>query len=127
LIEQDAERLAEFMRQDMRQRGMQVQDLPISPEMFNEQADRRVRIGLIMSELVKANALHATGEQVRAWIDDFAKAYENPDQVVKHYLSDRNRLADVEAMVVEENVVNYVLSKAKVTEKQIAFDELMNG
>jgi len=127
LIEQDAERLAEFMRQDMRQRGMQVQDLPISPEMFNEQADRRVRIGLIMSELVKANALHATGEQVRAWIDDFAKAYENPDQVVKHYLSDRNRLADVEAMVVEENVVNYVLSKAKVSEKQIAFDELMNG
>jgi trigger factor len=127
LIEQDAERLAEFMRQDMRQRGMQVQDLPISPEMFNEQADRRVRIGLIMSELVKANALQATGEQVRAWIDDFAKAYENPDQVVKHYLSDRNRLADVEAMVVEENVVNYVLSKAKVTEKQVAFDELMNG
>jgi trigger factor len=64
---------------------------------------------------------------VRAWIEDFAKAYENPDQVVKHYLSDRNRLADVEAMVVEENVVNYVLSKAKVTEKQVPFDELMNG
>ena len=46
---------------------------------------------------------------------------------MKHYLSDRNRLADVEAMVVEENVVNYVLSKAKVTEKQVPFDELMNG
>ena len=95
--------------------------------MFAEQADRRVRIGLIMSELVKANTLQATGEQVRAWVEEFAKAYENPDQVVKHYLSDRNRLADVEAMVVEENVVNYVLSKAKVTEKQVPFDELMNG
>lgn len=127
LLEQDSERLAEFMRQDMRQRGMQVADLPITPDMFAEQADRRVRIGLIMSELVKANTLQATGEQVRAWIEDFAKAYENPDQVVKHYLSDRNRLADVEAMVVEENVVNYVLSKAKVTEKQVPFDELMNG
>ena len=127
LLEQDSERLAEFMRQDMRQRGMQVADLPITPDMFADQADRRVRIGLIMSELVKANTLQATGEQVRAWIEDFAKAYENPDQVVKHYLSDRNRLADVEAMVVEENVVNYVLSKAKVTEKQVPFDELMNG
>ncbi len=111
----------------MRQRGMQVQDLPLSPDMFTDQADRRVRIGLIMSELVKANTLQATGEQVRAWIEDFAKAYENPEQVVKHYLSDRNRLADVEAMVLEENVVNYVLSKAKVTEKQVPFDELMNG
>jgi trigger factor len=127
LLEQDSERLAEFMRQDMRQRGMQVADLPISPDMFAEQADRRVRIGLIMSELVKANTLQATGEQVRAWIEDFAKAYENPDQVVNHYLSDRNRLADVEAMVVEENVVNFVLSKAKVTEKQVPFDDLMNG
>jgi len=127
LLEQDAERLAEFMRQDMRQRGMQMQDLPISPDMFNEQAERRVRIGLIMSELVKANALQATGEQVRAWIDDFAKAYENPQQVVNHYLTDRNRLADVEAMVVEQNVVDYVLSKAKVTEKQVPFDELMNA
>jgi trigger factor len=95
--------------------------------MFNEQAERRVRIGLIMSELVKANALQATGEQVRAWIDDFAKAYENPQQVVNHYLTDRNRLADVEAMVVEQNVVDYVLSKAKVTEKQVPFDELMNA
>ncbi|MFM7657121.1 MAG: trigger factor [Burkholderiaceae bacterium] len=127
LLEQDAERLAEFMRQDMRQRGIQMQDLPISPDMFNEQAERRVRIGLIMSELVKANALQATGEQVRAWIDDFAKAYENPQQVVNHYLTDRNRLADVEAMVVEQNVVDYVLSKAKVTEKQVPFDELMNA
>jgi trigger factor len=127
LLEQDAERLAEFMRQDMRQRGMQMQDLPISPDMFNEQAERRVRIGLIMSELVKADALQATGEQVRAWIDDFAKAYENPQQVVNHYLTDRNRLADVEAMVVEQNVVDYVLSKAKVTEKQVPFDELMNA
>jgi len=127
LLEQDAERLAEFMRQDMRQRGMQMQDLPISPDMFNEQAERRVRIGLIMSELVRANALQATGEQVRAWIDDFAKAYENPQQVVNHYLTDRNRLADVEAMVVEQNVVDYVLSKAKVTEKQVPFDELMNA
>jgi trigger factor len=127
LLEQEAERLAEMTRQDMRQRGIDVKDMPFPADLFNEQADRRVRLGLILSELVKSNSLQATGEQVKVWVDDFAKAYEDPQQVVKYYFSDRNRLADVEAMVIEENVVNYVLSKAKVTEKTVAFDELMNG
>jgi len=127
LLEQEAERLAEMTRQDMRQRGIDVKDMPFPADLFNEQADRRVRLGLILSELVKSNSLQATGEQVKAWVDDFAKAYEDPQQVVKYYFSDRNRLADIEAMVIEENVVNHVLSKAKVTEKAVAFDELMNG
>jgi trigger factor len=127
LLEQEAERLAEMTRQDMRQRGIDVKDMPFPADLFNEQADRRVRLGLILSELVKSNSLQATGEQVKVWVDDFAKAYEDPQQVVKYYFSDRNRLADVEAMVIEENVVNHVLSKAKVTEKAVAFDELMNG
>jgi trigger factor len=127
LLEQEAERLAEMTRQDMRQRGIDVKDMPFPADLFNEQADRRVRLGLILSELVKSNSLQATGEQVKVWVDDFAKAYEDPQQVVKYYFSDRNRLADVEAMVIEENVVNHVLSKAKVTEKTVAFDELMNG
>ena len=127
LLEQDAERLAEMTRQDMRQRGMDVKDMPFPTDLFTAQADRRVRLGLILSELVKANSLQATGEQVKAWVDDFAKAYEDPQQVVKYYFSDRNRLAEVEALVIEENVVNHVLSKAKVTDKAVSFDELMNG
>lgn len=127
LLEQDAERLAEMTRQDMRQRGMDVKDMPFPTDLFTAQADRRVRLGLILSELVKSNALQATGEQVKAWVDDFAKAYEDPQQVVKYYFSDRNRLAEVEALVIEENVVNHVLSKAKVAEKAVSFDELMNS
>ncbi len=127
LLEQDAERLAEMTRQDMRQRGIDVKDMPFPTDLFTSQADRRVRLGLILSELVKTNSLQATGEQVKAWVDDFAKAYEDPQQVVKYYFGDRNRLAEVEAMVIEENVVNHVLSKAKVTEKSVAFDELMNS
>jgi trigger factor len=127
LLDQDAERLAEMTRQDMRQRGIDVKDMPFPTDLFTAQADRRVRLGLILSELVKSNSLQATGEQVKAWVDDFAKAYEDPQQVVKYYFGDRNRLAEVEAMVIEENVVNHVLSKAKVTEKSVAFDELMNS
>lgn len=127
LLQQDAERLAEMTREDMRQRGMNVNDMPFPAELFNEQADRRVRLGLILSELVKVHELRATGDQVKSHIEDFAKAYEDPQQVVKYYFGDRQRLAEVEALVIEENVVNFVLSKAKVTETVVSFDELMGN
>jgi len=127
LIEQESERLASMTREDMKQRGMNVNDMPFPADLFAQQADRRVRIGLILSDLVKANSLQATPEQIKAFIEDFAKAYEDPQQVLKYYYSDRNRLADVEAMVVEENVVKFVLSKAKVKEATVAFDDLMNN
>lgn len=127
LVKQDAERLAEMTRQDMTQRGMNVKDVPFPTEMFNEQAERRVRLGLILSEMVKANNLKATFEQVEAQVADFAKSYEDPKQVMRYYFNDRNRLAEVEALVLEENVVNFVLGKAKVTDKLVTFDELMNS
>ncbi|MFC7287624.1 trigger factor [Herminiimonas glaciei] len=127
LIDQDVERLMEMTRQDMAQRGMKVSDLPFPPELFTEQAERRVRLGLILAEVVKANDLQAKPEQVKAQVEEFAQSYEDPQQVLKYYFSDRSRLAEVEALVLEENVVNYVLGKAKVTEKPVAFDELMSN
>lgn len=127
LIDQDVERLMEMTRQDMTQRGMKVSDLPFPPELFTEQAERRVRLGLILAEVVKANDLQAKPEQVKAQVEEFAQSYEDPQQVLKYYFSDRSRLAEVEALVLEENVVNYVLGKAKVTEKPVAFDELMSN
>ncbi|MEB0138048.1 MULTISPECIES: trigger factor [unclassified Undibacterium] len=127
LVAQDGERLAEMTRQDMAQRGMNVTDVPFPLEMFAAQAERRVRLGLILAELVKANGLQATSEQIKAQVEDFAQSYEDPQQVVKYYFSDRNRLAEVEALVLEENVVNYVLGKAKVADKAVPFDELMGN
>ena len=127
LVAQDSERLAEMTRQDMAQRGMNVKDVPFPTELFNAQAERRVRLGLILAELVKANNLQATPEQIKAQVEDFAQSYEDPQQVVKYYFSDRNRLAEVEALVLEENVVNYVLGKSKVTDKTLPFDELMGN
>ncbi|MCU6433500.1 trigger factor [Undibacterium sp. Jales W-56] len=127
LVEQDGQRLAEMTRQDMAQRGMNVKDVPFPPELFATQAERRVRLGLILAELVKANNLQATAAQIKAQVEDFAQSYEDPQQVVKYYYSDRNRLAEVEALVLEENVVNYVLGKSKVTDKMLPFDELMGN
>ncbi|KFI07704.1 trigger factor [Massilia sp. BSC265] len=127
MIQQDSERLAEMTRQDMMQRGMDVKAMPFPPEMFADKAERRVRLGLILSQLVSDNNLQATQEQVKAQIEDFSQSYEDPKEVLKYYYSDRRRLAEVEALVLEENVVNYVLGKAKVSSKTIAFDELMGG
>ena len=125
LIDQDVERLMDMTRQDMTQRGMDVKDMPFPPELFAGQAERRVRLGLILAEVVKSNNLQATPEQVKAQVEDFAQSYEDPKEVLKYYFGDRRRLAEVEALVLEENVVNYVLSKSKVTDKPVAFDELM--
>lgn len=127
MIEQDSERLAEMTRQDMAQRGMDVSKLPFPAEMFKDKAERRVRLGLILSQLVADNNLQATQEQVKAQIDDFSQSYEDPKEVLKYYFSDRRRLGEVEALVLEENVVNYVLGKAKVSTKTVAFDELMGS
>jgi trigger factor len=127
MIDQDAERLAEQTRADMTQRGMDVSSMPFPKELFATKAERRVRLGLILSQLVGENNLQATSEQVKAQIEDFAQSYEDPKEVLKYYYSDRNRLSEIEALVLEENVVNYVLGKAKVTTKSVAFDELMGS
>ncbi|WP_426070950.1 trigger factor [Janthinobacterium sp. DSP2-3-3] len=127
LIAQDSERLAEMTRQDMAQRGMNVKDVPFPAELFADKAERRVRLGLILSQLVGDNNLQATPEQVKAQIEDFAQSYEDPREVLKYYYSDRRRLGEIEALVLEENVVTYVLGLSKVTSKAVAFDELMGS
>jgi trigger factor len=127
MVEQDSQRLAEQTRQDMAQRGMDVKNLPFPSDLFATKAERRVRLGLILGQLVNDNNLQATQEQVKAQIEDFAQSYEDPKEVLKYYYSDRRRLGEIEALVLEENVVNYVLGKAKVSSKDVAFDELMGS
>ena len=84
-----------------------------------------MRLGLVLAELVRANALQATPEQLKAHIDELAASYEKPEDVVRWYFGDRQRLAEVEAVVVENNVTSFVLGKAKVTDKAVSFEELM--
>ena len=90
LIEADVQRLIEMTRNDMRERGMKVEDMPFPPDLFQSQAERRVRLGLIISELVKTHQLDAKPEQVKAHIEDFAQSYENPAEVVRWYFADRS-------------------------------------
>jgi len=125
-VQAEVERMIESARADLKQRGIKDADkAPIPDDVFRPQAERRVRLGLVVAELVRANALQAKPEQIKAHIDELAASYEKPADVVRWYQSDRQRLAEVEAVVIENNVTDFVLSKAKVTEKAVSFDELM--
>ena len=125
LIEMEIQRLMQAARQDMEQRGMKVADMPIQPEWFADQARRRVVLGLILAELVKSEKLQPTSEQVRAMVEESAQSYEHPEEVVRWYYAQPQRLGEVEGLAIESNVVEWVLGKAKVTDKAAVFDELM--
>lgn len=125
-VQAELDRMVESARADLKARGIKdVEKLPIPEDSFRPQAEQRVRLGLVVAELVKANELAAKPEQIKAQVEELAASYEKPDEVVRYYYADNRRLADVEAMVIENNVTEHVLGQAKVTEKQIGFDELM--
>jgi trigger factor len=128
LVAGETERMVEAARADLKKRGVKDADTaPIPAELFQPQAEKRVRLGLVVGELVRSNNLQAKPDQLQAHIEELAQSYEKPSEVVRWYLGDRNRLAEVEAVVVENNVAAFVLEKAKVTDKMLPFDELMTG
>ena len=118
-------RLVEGAQADLKARGIDPKMMPFSPQMFEAQAKRRVHLGLVLAELVEANDLKAQPEQIKAIIEEMAQNYENPAEVVAWYYADKQRLANVESMALEDGVVDFVLGKVKVVEKAIDFDELM--
>lgn len=125
-VQAEMQRLLEGARADLKQRGIKDADKVSIPEdVFRPQAERRVRLGLVVAELVRSNNLQATMDQLKAHIQELAASYEKPAEVERWYFSDNNRLAEVEAIVLENNVTDFVLSKAKVSEKAVSFDELM--
>jgi trigger factor len=126
VVQAEVDRLVEGARADLKQRGIKdVDNAPIPEDLFREQAERRVRLGLVVAELVRANDLQAKADQIDAHLQDMAASYEKPADVIRWYKGDTRRMAEVEAIVIENNVAEFVLGQAKVTEKAITFEELM--
>jgi trigger factor len=126
VVQAEVDRMIEGARADLKQRGIKdFEKAPIPPDLFQAQAERRVRLGLVVAELVRAHNLHATPEKVKAHVEELAASYEKPAEVVRWYFGDNRRMAEVEALVIENNVTDFVLGQAKVSEKAISFDELM--
>ena len=126
LVSNEVERMTTSARAELKQRGVKDADTaPIPADMFQAQAERRVRLGLVVAELVRSNNLQARPEQLQAHIEELSQSYEKPSEVMRWYLGDRERMAEVEAVVIENNVTDFVLARAKVTDKSLPFDELM--
>ena len=126
LVSNELQRMIESARADLKQRGVKdAETAPIPEELFKPQAERRVRLGLVVGELVRTHSLQAKPDQLQAHIEEMSQSYEKPSEVMRWYLGDRQRMAEVEAVVIENNVTAFVLDKAKVTDKVLPFDELM--
>ena len=127
LLDMEIERLMQNMRHDLEQRGMKADQIPMPKEAFEPEAVRRVSLGLILAELVKLHRLEAKPEQIKAVIQEYAQSYEKPEEVVRWYYQQPERLREVESIVLEDNVVQWSLSNAKVEDKPTAFDDLMGN
>lgn len=123
LVAREAERLQKMTEADMQSRG--VQTAKLSSDMFTGQAERRVRLGLILAEIVQANQLVAQPEQIRALVTEQAQSYENPEQVVQWYYQNPERMQEIESLALEENVVAWVTGQVQVEDVATSFEELM--
>ena len=127
IVNAEINRMMQMAAQNMQQRGLDPKTMQLQPSMFEEQAKRSAALRLILSDLVNSQNLQATPEQIRAMVEVFAQSYEKPEELINWYYADVKRLDEPAALATEENVVNWVLEKAKVTSKKIKFDELMAG
>ena len=127
LIEDESEAIKKNMLENLKQQGMQDNGMQIEASMFADQAIRRVKLGLIMSEIVKTEKIEADEDSVKKKIEEIAAPYEQPQQVVDYYNGDPQRLAEIKALVTEEQVVDWTMEKVKVVDKSMSFKEIMES
>lgn len=127
LVQWESQRLMEQTVQDMEKRGMAMKGMQLPAELFKERAEKRVKLGLILADLVEKFELKAQPERVRVLVEDYAQSFEHPEEVVRWYYADPARFQEIENLVLEENVVDWVLGRAKVSDKALAFAELMGS
>lgn len=123
MVDEEAKRMAAQMQQQM---GDQLKGTALPSTMFEEQASRRVALGLLLPEMIRENEFKAEPEKVRARVEQLASTYEKPEDVVDWYYSDSKRLGELESLVLEDQLVDWILQQAKVNEVKTSFDEIMN-
>lgn len=127
LVESEAQNLMQQTAQDMESRGMKIKDMALSPELFVERAERRVRLGLVFADLAQKHDLRAKLEQVRALVEDYAQSFDQPEEVMNWVYTNPSQLQEIENLVLEENIVAWTMARAKTTDKAIPFNELMGN
>ena len=127
LVDWEVENLMRQTAQDMEARGMKTKGMQLPPELFLERAERRVKLGLILADLTQKHDLKAKPNQVRALVEDHAQSYDQPQEVVSWFYSDSAKLQEIENLVLEENVMNWIMGQTKTVDKTVPFLELMGN
>jgi trigger factor len=127
LVDLEVQTVMQKTVQEMESRGMKMKDMPFQPEMFKERAEKRVKLGIILSEVVQKHGLQARPEQTKAMIEDYAQGFDEAEQIIRWYAADPKRMIEVENLVLEENLVDWVMGQAKTTDKQAEFNDLMES
>ncbi len=123
----EANRMYKEFKDKLIAQGINEKDIPVDDlSAFNEQAEKRVALQLIVADLVRSNDIKVDPAQVRTMIEKVAQSYEDPNEVINWYYKDQNRLAEVEALALEDEVVKWILSRAQIIEQILTFDALMN-
>jgi len=127
LVNLESQQLVERAGADLQARGIKPGQVPLNAASFEDTAKRRVALGLVIGELARAENLQPKAAEVKALVEQEAQSYESPAEVVKWFYMQPQRLSEIEGVALEANVVKWVLSKAKVVDKQVPFDELMGS
>ena len=128
LLESESQHLMQQTMQDMEARGMKIpKGMQLPTDMFAERATKRVKLGLILAELVKQHDLGAKPEQMKALVQEYAQSYEHPEEVVRWYNAEPGRMREIENLVLEDNVVAWVMAGAKVNDQAVTLNELMGS
>lgn len=127
LVDEEVQILIQQTAQDMESRGMKMKGVSLPPELFMERGEKRVKLGLILAHLVQKHDLTAKPEQIKSFIREYAQSFDQPEEVIRWYATDPNRMQEVEHIVLEENVMTWTMGQAKTTDKQAIFNELMGS
>ncbi|MHB1238422.1 MAG: trigger factor [Gallionella sp.] len=125
LVDDEVQALMQQAVQEMESRGMKMKGVSLPPELFLERAEKRVKLGLILSHLVQKHDLNAKPEQIKSFIREYAQSFDQPEDVIRWYASEPGRMREVEHIVLEENVMHWTLGQTRITDKQAVFNELM--
>ncbi len=124
-VDQEIQNLMKPYETNAKQQNLKLEDLDLPKEMFEEQAKRRVALGLLLSEIIQKNEIKVDDSKVRTTIEDMANSYERPEDVIDWYYSDETRLNEIKQMVLEDQAVDWIVSQAQVTEENVSFDDVM--
>jgi len=126
-VNREAEHLMEQAKNNLKQQGVNIEGIPFTTDGFMDPAKQRVALSLLIGKIISDNDIQADADRVKEVVNVIASSYEDPEDVVTYYMNDQQKLSEIQMMVVEDLVVEWVCERIKVEQKASTFSEVMNA